>query len=563
MKKGKNYLLTIAIDQYEHLTPLNNSVKDAEEITDILTNIYQFEEPNIHRLINGEATEIGIDKKFIELIKLIKEDDNIVVYYSGHGYYREEVKEGYWIPVDGREDTVPDYISNANLIKYLQQLPAHHILLMVDACFSGSLVQQLRGVAHSEAYPSRRVFTSGKVDVVGDGAKGENSPFARGIIDFLKANREGKASTSSMIASVHSYVTRNTESQEPMQGRLKNSRDNGGEFYFTRKLTEKDLWENSLAKDTIEAYENYVKVYPDGEYIIHARERLQGVNARKAWRVAEKRNTEDDYQSFINHYSYSEYVEQARAKISQMRQREINRLQEERDQARREEWIETSKKKYRASYARATEAFQKKDYQKARVEFRKCEQSFIENQVGFIPELSEVKAKRELCSKKIDFKSYVDDGNRSYRIRDYQTAVKLYSQAMMIFPSDVEVQKMLSASRTALNVKRTIDFEEVAKKETASVSGMKGGSSKKPGTIVVQPQKTTGSGGRKAIVVKPSVGNNRPTPTNRSVIIEDAAPNNISDNAPAVEREKRRKTILIVIGLVFLYFLLCILLGFI
>ena len=263
---GKNYILAIAIDNYHHFSPLNNAVKDVDTIINILCSLYQFDEENVHRLFNDEATEDGIDYKLLELVDILTENDNLIIFYSGHGYYRKNVREGYWVPVNGRRDKVSDYISNANLIRYLQNIHAHHIMMFVDSCFSGALVEQLRGDANSERYPSRRVFVSGRVEMISDGIPGEHSPFAQGIIDFLKANMQIKASVTQLIDSVRNYVGR-VSSQDPIEGRLRTSRDNRGEFFFRRNFSEPEYWKLTLEKNTVDAYKLFIETFPGGEYI--------------------------------------------------------------------------------------------------------------------------------------------------------------------------------------------------------------------------------------------------------------------------------------------------------
>ena len=41
-KKGRDYLLAIGIDEYEHFQPLYTAVKDVEDITNLLTSEFGF-----------------------------------------------------------------------------------------------------------------------------------------------------------------------------------------------------------------------------------------------------------------------------------------------------------------------------------------------------------------------------------------------------------------------------------------------------------------------------------------------------------------------------------------
>jgi uncharacterized caspase-like protein len=95
---GKNYVLAIGIDAYEHWQPLSNAVKDAQEFVQVLTQQYQFEADEVFTLFNEQATEGRIYQAIREMKRRLEPRDNLVVYYSGHGHYDEEFDEGYWIP---------------------------------------------------------------------------------------------------------------------------------------------------------------------------------------------------------------------------------------------------------------------------------------------------------------------------------------------------------------------------------------------------------------------------------------------------------------------------------
>ncbi|MBK9013904.1 MAG: caspase family protein [Saprospiraceae bacterium] len=186
---GKNYLLTIAIDKYQHWNHLNNAVKDVKDFTTILQTFYQFEEDYTLRLHNEDATEDNIRLKMKELKKKVSKEDNLVIYFSGHGHFDEESNLGYWVPVGGEKEKESTYISTADIVHFLNQIDSLHLLVIVDSCFSGTLITQHRSKAtavREERFASRRIFASGRSEVVDDGAPGDNSPFAKGLISFLK-----------------------------------------------------------------------------------------------------------------------------------------------------------------------------------------------------------------------------------------------------------------------------------------------------------------------------------------------------------------------------------------
>ncbi len=525
---NKNYLLAIAIDDYEHYGNLNNAKKDVQEVIDILTTLYQFEKNDIHTLFDKEATEDGIDEKFLELIDLVTEDDNIIIFYSGHGYYRENVNEGYWIPVDGRKDKISDFIGNAALIKYLQNIKAHHILMIIDSCFSGTLVEQLRGDSNSEKFPSRRVFASGREEVI-DGAIGENSPFAKGMIDFLKANVNQAASTTSMIDSVRQYVENYTDGeQNPIEGRLRNSKDNRGEFFFKRKLTENDFWIKALDKDDLEAYQEYLTIYPNGNYSGEANHRFKVHFYRRKWNETLRNDTLDDYLDYITLYPESEYIEQARAKkeikekaVEEQRKIELERKERLKTLAAKEKEIERCRKEYKRLARESYEDILNGEYRPARRKLRECEELFYENKEGFIPSIREIQQKIKLCSDKLNFFEFKEDGELAFGIRDYISAERLFNEALVIEPSNENLIKLRDAAIQLNNVDTKIDVKiGSGKRETSR--NTKGNRS-----IVIGKAKRLNK--KKQIIVKkkpvPIRNSSRPIKFNRKQSTSDKKPN--------------------------------------
>ena len=223
---GNNYLFVIGIDEYEHWAVLNCAVKDIEDFTEVLLDRYKFKKEHVFSLKNEEATEQRIRKGFKEIKQVITEKDNLVVYFSGHGHYDSDDKSGYWIPVNARQgdDYEYEYIDTLFIADRLQKINSLHTFLIIDACFSGTMVTQLRSSPRAEKYKSRKIFTSGRAEVVSDGPAGGNSPFAEGILMTLRKNSNPYLRASEFIVDVTSYVEKQV-TQTPIDGTLLNDKD--------------------------------------------------------------------------------------------------------------------------------------------------------------------------------------------------------------------------------------------------------------------------------------------------------------------------------------------------
>lgn len=236
-QRGKNHLLVIAINAYQHCPKLYNCVKDAQDLIEVLTEKYHFESENITTLFDGEATEDNIYETFEKLAISIQSPDNLLIYFSGHGEYNQNLKQGYWIPVDAQIGKQSQYMPNSEILSFLRAVNAHHIFLISDSCFSGSLFSS--GASRSvikryERDPSRWGLTSGRNEIVYDGTPGDNSPFAESLLYRLKTSTEA-LSVQQLCAHVVEHVLSNAN-QTPIGEPLRVGGHKNGQFVFHPKM---------------------------------------------------------------------------------------------------------------------------------------------------------------------------------------------------------------------------------------------------------------------------------------------------------------------------------------
>ncbi len=234
--KATNYLFVVGINDYEHFPRLNNAVKDANDIANALLKQYSFEFDNLVMLKNEQATRSNIYKSLRSLIEQVTPQDNLLIYFSGHGYFDGRLNEGYWIPVDAELNNSGDYLSNSDLLKIIGNIDSQHTFLIADACFSGSLFSESkRGYAENvERFKSRWGLASGRLETVSDGAIGKNSPFATATLTFLNDNKKDKVAISELIQYVKLKVSE-TSDQTPLGNPLKVNGDEGGEMVLYKR----------------------------------------------------------------------------------------------------------------------------------------------------------------------------------------------------------------------------------------------------------------------------------------------------------------------------------------
>lgn len=283
--KRTNYLLVISIDEYVHCPVLYNCVKDAEDLIRVLTERYFFEEKNITKIYNAEATRGNIHKAFRRLATKMTPTDNLIVYYSGHGEFDKIFRQGYWIPVDAPQGEHDRYIPNGEIKTFLTAVKSHHTVLLSDSCFSGALFASGSGKNLSRRYeadPSRWGLTAGRNEIVSDGKPGMNSPFAESLLYRLR-HADRAFGMQELCAQVTEYVDSNSN-QTPIGEPLKIPGHKNGQFVFHLKKDALTDWKNAEKTDTVAAYSAFIKMHPDDpERVAAARLRMDVLQAENLW----------------------------------------------------------------------------------------------------------------------------------------------------------------------------------------------------------------------------------------------------------------------------------------
>ncbi len=243
---GRYYALVIGNNAYTHLDKLKTAITDAREIARILKTQYGF---SVTQLTN--ATRDQIIFALDEYRKILKAEDNLLIYYAGHGWQDRESERGYWLPVDANRDTRARWVSNADVTDTLKALKARHVLIVADSCYAGTLtrspdmqINTTRGLKLTEqpnnyletlmGRKSRTVLASGALEPVSDQGGGKHSVFAYA---FLKSLNENQAiiDGTQLFIKVRQQVLLNAR-QTPQYSDIRFAgHDVGGDFVFLRR----------------------------------------------------------------------------------------------------------------------------------------------------------------------------------------------------------------------------------------------------------------------------------------------------------------------------------------
>ena len=234
----KYHALLIGIQDYNNpdIADLDQPMKDLQRFKSTLLNNYTFEAENIDVLENPDRQ--ALYAKLDELQAKLDKIDNLIIFYAGHGFWDTQLLQGYWLPSDAEPNRRSTWLSNGTLRDYISAIPARHMLLITDACFSGGIFKsraifENASTAIETLYlrKSRKAMTSGTLESVPD-----KSVFIDFLVKRLEENTEPFLTAEELFSSMRKEVINNSpNSQVPQYGEIGQTGDEGGEFIFVRK----------------------------------------------------------------------------------------------------------------------------------------------------------------------------------------------------------------------------------------------------------------------------------------------------------------------------------------
>ena len=159
LTNGRRALL-VGIDAYQSVSPLNGPVNDANDMAAFLVEQAGFQQSDLRLLLNAEATRDNI-LAAIEawLIEGTKPGDDVLLYFSGHGFQQPDLDgdeadnlDETLVPVDARVDegrVVRGMITDDDIARLLDRLIDRRTYVLVDACHSGT---STRAVSDGDAW---------------------------------------------------------------------------------------------------------------------------------------------------------------------------------------------------------------------------------------------------------------------------------------------------------------------------------------------------------------------------------------------------------------------------
>jgi len=138
--------------------------------------------------------------------------------------------------------------------------------------------------------PSRwGISSSSSHEVAFDGAPGDNSPFATCLLAALEANTT-PLGIRGLAAEVENRMQAQRAKQTPICLPFSDPNRYNGQFYFHPKQNEASVWAQAQRENSIAAYEDFLKIFPNSDYEHDALLALLAITileAEKEWQAIE------------------------------------------------------------------------------------------------------------------------------------------------------------------------------------------------------------------------------------------------------------------------------------
>ena len=308
-KPVRHYALVVGNDAYKHVPPLKTAVNDARAVEAVLREQYGFQ---TRLLLN--ATRQQIINALNSYRRELDAESSLLVYYAGHGVNDKEIEKAYWLPVDAERDDNANWISADDITSNIKGIPARHVLIVSDSCYSGTLTRGLevassvpavreRYLQKMAAGRSRTLMASGGDEPVADaGGAGNHSVFAGALLRGLQETEKPRFTAAELYREFVEEAVAGRATQTPEYNPLRNSGHESGDFVFVRVKTpdgktvevtvktvpsgpvdpaavELSFWETIKGSSDPEDFKAYLQQYPSGRFAALAKNRVNSLGA--------------------------------------------------------------------------------------------------------------------------------------------------------------------------------------------------------------------------------------------------------------------------------------------
>ncbi len=345
-KPLKSYALLFAVDNYQTFPKLNNPIKNARAIADELKNVYDFEVEVVK-----DPTRSEVRQKLMEWSEDFNnqtKDRNgqLLIFFSGHGEYREQFENGYWVPADGDgQDLTATTLLYNEWRPFINSIACDHILVVIDACFSGTFDPRIALRSDSKF---KRPNEPGDADqllsdhqkrktrlYLASGGK-EKTPDRSEFSKRLLAGLRKGPNMHGILSIDELYVNQvKLARPKPLFGAFGDD-EAGSSFLLISKnwqtsylpedtekttMREADLkdWRAAQREHSLRSYQSYLNNQPKGIFTQQAQDSIFSIGDQNEWEIAAELDTYESYQAYLESFPDGRYTQLAKFRMDQGR----------------------------------------------------------------------------------------------------------------------------------------------------------------------------------------------------------------------------------------------------
>jgi hypothetical protein len=213
----RTFVVIVSNENYKHEEGVPFARNDGEVFKVYCQKTLGIPEDHIRFAPDATLGEMNFSIYWLgNMLKAYDGEAKAIVYYSGHGMPDESGKEAYLLPVDGFSQSTEGALSTKSLYKKLGEMSSKHIVVFLDACFSGAkrdgkMLASSRGVA-----------IKAKTDPVSDNtvvfsaAQGDETayPFKsqrHGLFTYYILDKMQQSGGNTTLGELSDYVTQNVK----------------------------------------------------------------------------------------------------------------------------------------------------------------------------------------------------------------------------------------------------------------------------------------------------------------------------------------------------------------
>ena len=133
------YVVIISNENYENEKNVEFAYNDGQIFREYCIRALGIPEKQVHFRSDATLNNMTFEINWMKQIsKACDGKAKFIFYYAGHGVPEDNMKDAYLLPVDGFSSDLSSGYKLSDLYGTLGEIPAENVLVLLDACFSGS-----------------------------------------------------------------------------------------------------------------------------------------------------------------------------------------------------------------------------------------------------------------------------------------------------------------------------------------------------------------------------------------------------------------------------------------